>query len=57
MTHVRTFILNSVASTDHSSFKKIKNWIHSLKKSSVLITQSGATFRADFFEKQRRMIY
>ena len=56
MTHVRTFILNSVASTDQSSFKKIKNWIHSLKKSSTLITQSGATFRAEYIEKQRGII-
>jgi len=56
MTHVRTFILNSVASTDHSSFKKIKNWIHSLKKSSTMISQSGTAFRADFFEKQRMII-
>jgi len=56
MTHVRTFILNSVASTDQSSFRKIKNWIHSLKKSSTLITQSGATFRTEYFEKQRKMI-
>jgi hypothetical protein len=56
MTHVRTFILNSVASTDLSSFRKTKNWIHSLKKSSTLITQSAAAFRGDFFEKQRKII-
>jgi len=56
MTHVRTFILNSVASTDHSSFRKIKGWIHSLKKSSTLISQSGAAYRTEFFEKQRRII-
>ena len=56
MTHVRTFILNSVASTDYSSFRKIKNWIHSLKKSSTLITKSGTVFRAEFFEKQRRIV-
>ena len=56
MTHVRTFILNSVASTDLSSFRKIKNWIHSLKKSSTLITQSGTAVRAEFFEKQRKIV-
>ena len=56
MTHVRTFILNSVASTDLSSFLKIKNWVQSLKKSSTLITQSGTAFRTDFFEKQRKII-
>ena len=53
---VRTFILNSVVSTDKSSYEKIKNWIQSLKKSSTLITQSGAVFRADFFERQRRVV-
>ena len=56
MSHVRTFILNSVASTDRTAFLKIKDWIQSLKKSSTLITKSGAVYRADFFEKQRRMI-
>jgi len=53
---VRTFILNSVASTDQTSFGKIKDWIHSLKKSSTLITQSGAVYRTDFFEKQRMIV-
>ena len=56
MSHVRTFILNSIASTDQTSFQQIKNWINSLKKSSTLITQSGAAYRADFFEKQRQLI-
>jgi len=56
MSHVRTFILNSVASTDRTAFLKIKDWIQSLKKSSILITKSGAVYRADFFEKQRKMI-
>jgi len=56
MAHVRTFILNSVASTDPYSFRKMQNWIHSLKKSSTLITQSGTAFRTEFFEKQRGII-
>jgi len=53
---VRTFILNSVVSTTRSSYEKIKMWINSLKKSSVLITQSGTAYRANFFEKQRKII-
>ena len=53
---IRTFILNSVESFDYSSFRKIKDWIRSQIKSSSLITQSGAAYRADFFEKQRKMI-
>ena len=53
---VRTFILNSVVSTTRSSYEKIKTWIQSLKKSSVLISQSGVVYRADFFEKQRKIV-
>jgi len=53
---VRTFILNTVESFDQSSFRKIKEWIQSQTKSSTLITQSGAAYRADFFEKQRQLI-
>jgi len=53
---VRTFILNSITSTDKTTFRKIKNWINSLKKSSTLISQSGALYRTDFFEKQRTII-
>jgi len=56
ISHLRTFILNSVVSTDQSSYKKLSDWIHSLKRSSTLITQSGAVYRADFFEKQRSLI-
>jgi hypothetical protein len=54
--HVRTLILNSVVSSDLSSYEKIKKWIQSLKKSSTLITKSGAVYRADFFDKQRKII-
>jgi hypothetical protein len=53
---VRTFILNSVVSTEESSMWKFKTWINSLKQSSTLITQSGAVYRTDFFEKQRTII-
>jgi hypothetical protein len=56
ISHVRAFILNSVVSTDKSSFDKINVWIHSLTKSSTLITQSGAVFRADFFDEQRKIV-
>ena len=53
---VRNFILNYVESIDQSSYRKIKNWIQSQKKSSTLITQSGAVYRADFFGKQRKIV-
>jgi len=53
---IRTLILNSIVSSNQSSFAIIKNWIRSLIKSSTLITKSGAVYRADFFEKQRKII-
>jgi hypothetical protein len=56
ISRIRSFILNSVASSNHYSFYKIKNWINSLKRSSTLINHSGAVYRADFFEKQRKII-
>jgi hypothetical protein len=56
LSHIRTFILNSVTSTDYTSFEKIKTCIQSLRKSSTLISHSGAVYRVDFFEKQRKII-
>jgi len=53
---VRTFNINAVMAKDNNSYEKIKNWVQSLKRSSTLISQSGAIFRAEFFEKQRKMI-
>ena len=53
---IRTLILNSIVSPNPSSFGILKNWILSLKKSSTLITRSGAVYRTDFFEKQRKII-
>jgi hypothetical protein len=56
ISHVKSFILNSIQSFDESSYKKMRDWIHSLKRSSTLITQSGAVHRAEFFEKQRMLV-
>jgi hypothetical protein len=56
MTHIRIFLLNSVASTDLSSYKNAKEWIQSLIKSSTLISQSGVKYRTDFLETQRKII-
>ena len=56
LSHVKTFILNTVLSTNPSSYEKMKNWIHSLKKSSTLISQSGALCRELFFDEQRMII-
>ena len=56
ISHLRTFILNSVVSTEQSTYTKLREWITSLKKSSTLITLTGAVLRTDFFEKQRKII-
>jgi len=56
ISHIKSFLLNSVQSFDKSSYRKMNDWIHSLKRSSTLITQSGAIYRTDFFEKQRMLI-
>ena len=53
---IRTFSINAIMARDKLSFEKIKNWVQSLIKSSTLISRSGAAYRADFFEKQRRMV-
>jgi len=53
---IKALILNSIVSPNQSSFNIIKKWIHSLIKSSTLITQSGAVYRAEFFEKQRKIV-
>ena len=53
---VRTFNINAVMAKDNNSYEKIKNWVQALKRTSTLISRSGAAFRADFFEKQRKMI-
>ena len=53
---IRTFSINAIMARDKSSFDKIKNWVQSLIKTSTLISRSGAAYRADFFEKQRKMI-
>ena len=56
ISHIKSFMLNSAQSFDKSSYRKINDWIHSLKRSSTLISQSGTVYRLDFFEKQRMMI-
>ena len=53
---LRTFIINVVMARDKTSYEKIKDWIQALKRASTLISISGAVFRADFFEKQRKMV-
>ena len=53
---IRVFAINSFASQDEAVFKSVKEWIHSLKKFSTLISQSGEMQRIKFFKTQREII-
>ena len=53
---IRVFAINSFASHDEAVFKSVKEWIHSLKKFSTLISQSGEMQRIKFFKTQRELI-
>ncbi|MCD7963625.1 MAG: hypothetical protein LUF90_08815 [Rikenellaceae bacterium] len=52
----RAFTMNGFASLDHEAFTKHKRMIHALRKSSVLISESGEWERIAFIEKQREII-
>ena len=53
---VRVFAINSFATRDEQVFNSVKEWIHSLKKFSTLISQSGEMQRIQFFNRQREII-
>ncbi|MCC8089456.1 MAG: hypothetical protein LIO79_09395 [Rikenellaceae bacterium] len=52
----QAFTMNGFASLDHDALAKHKSMIHSLRKSSVLISESGEWERVSFIEKQREII-
>lgn len=53
---IKTFILNVISSQDELTFQGIKNWLHSLKRVSTLISQSGEQQRILYFARQREML-
>ncbi|MDR1201048.1 MAG: hypothetical protein LBL58_05370 [Tannerellaceae bacterium] len=53
---VRLYSINEIATTDQKVFEHQKEWIHSLRKYSTLISISGEMQRIQFFEKQRQYI-
>lgn len=53
---LRVFAINSITSKDKGMFDNLRGWINSLKKFSILITQSGEMHRIQFFNKQREVI-
>lgn len=53
---INTFMLNSVASLDKSTYERMKSWINSSKRVSTLISRSGEMQRILFFAKQREIV-
>ena len=49
-------VVNSFATRDEQVFNSVKEWIHSLKKFSTLISQSGEMQRIKFFKMQREIV-
>lgn len=56
LTMIQSYALNAIASTDEMVFNKMKMWIQSLKRTSVLLSESGEIQRLLFLEKQRSYI-
>lgn len=52
----RVYSINSFTSKDPEVFATMKNWIQSLKKFSILISQSGEMQRIHFFNRQREIV-
>lgn len=53
---IRVFALNDIVSQDDRMFDGVKKWVQSLKRFSVLISESGEAQRIQFFRKQREIV-
>lgn len=53
---IEVFAINSITSYDDLLFENLKEWIQSLKKYSILISQSGEVQRKQFFKRQRDVV-
>ncbi|MDL2289917.1 hypothetical protein LJB95_00745 [Paludibacteraceae bacterium OttesenSCG-928-F17] len=56
ITNIRSFTLNDTISTDRTVFEKVKKWMDSLVRTSILISGSNEVQRIQFFEKQREIL-
>lgn len=56
LSYVKAFTLNGFASLDTSMFDRLKSWIVSLKRLSILISESGEMQRYQFIKEQRDLI-
>lgn len=53
---IRVFAINSIVSQDIEVFENMRDWIQSLKKFSILISESGEMQRILYFKKQREIV-
>jgi len=53
---IKVYELNTISSIDENVFDSVKVWVQSLKKFSVLVTQSAEKQRHEFFKKQKQIV-
>jgi len=53
---IRAFTLYDISSSDLTTFEKSLKWMQSLKRASMLISESGEIARMNFFNKQREIV-
>lgn len=56
LSQVKVFTLNDTVSLDEGVFNRLKKWIESLKRLSILISESGEIQRFQFFKEQRKLV-
>jgi hypothetical protein len=54
--HIKTFTLSAVISSDKNIGEKLKKWIDTQKRLSILISESGEMQRTKFFKEQRALV-
>ncbi len=53
---LKVYSINMLTSKDPELYKAMHDWITSLTKFSILISQSGEMHRIDFFNRQRKIV-
>lgn len=56
MSLIRVFTLNTASSFDEEIFESLRRWMLSLRRLSVLISESGEMYRVQFFRRQRELV-
>ncbi|MDR2476123.1 MAG: hypothetical protein LBD45_09745 [Bacteroidales bacterium] len=56
LTFVRSTTFDDAFSSNHDVFNFIYSWIHSLKRTSVLISVCNTMQRIEFFDEQRKLV-